>query len=234
VIPIQLQLPTWAAVAPTLLLGLTALVLLLIDSIDPDSTRPTALAATAAGGALLTLGVAGWFLLAGTGQTGGPIELYGGSVVVDGMSLFFTVIFASVAAMVSLASYDYLRDRTYQAEFYTLVMLAATGMSLMASAGSLVTVFVSLELASLPSYALVAFLKNNRGSVEAGLKYFLVGAVSSAVFVFGISLIYAVTGSLLLSDVAAAIGSADDLVGIAGVGVVMIAGGFAFKTAAVP
>ena len=235
-IPIQTQLPTWTAVTPTLLLALTALVLFLVDSIDPDSTRPTALAGIAALGSVSALAVAGWFLLAGTGQTGsgGAIELYGGSIVVDGMSLFFTVIFASVAAMVSLASYDYLRDRTYQAEFYSLVMLAATGMSLMGSSGSLATVFVSLELASLPSYALVAFLKKNRGSVEAGLKYFLVGAVSSAVFAFGISLIYAVTGSLLLSEIAADIGSAGDLVGVAGIGIVMIAGGFAFKTASVP
>ena len=234
--PLQTQLPTWTAVAPTLLLGLTALVLLLVDSIDPDSTRPGALAGIATLGSLATLAVAGWFLLAGTGQTGsgGAIELYGGSLVVDGLSLFFTVIVASVVAMVSLASYDYLRDRTYQAEFYSLVLLAATGMSLMGSSGSLATVFVSLELASLPSYALVAFLKDNRGSVEAGLKYFLVGAVSSAVLAFGISLVYAATGSLLLADVASAVGSVGDLVGIAGVGIVMIAGGFAFKTASVP
>ncbi|WP_414652089.1 NADH-quinone oxidoreductase subunit N [Haloplanus sp.] len=232
--PLQTQLPTWTAIAPTVLLGLTALVLLLVDSVDPDSTRPTALAAVSVGGSVATLAVAGWYLLAGTGQVGGAIRLYGGSLVIDGLSLFFTVIVASVVAMVSLASHDYLQDRTYQAEFYSLVLLAATGMSLMASAGSLATVFVSLELASLPSYALVAFLKKNRGSVEAGLKYFLVGAVSSGVLVFGISLVYAVTGSLLLSDVATAIGDAGDFVGVAGIGVVMIAGGFAFKTASVP
>ncbi|WP_435067142.1 NADH-quinone oxidoreductase subunit N [Haloplanus sp. C73] len=232
--PLQIQLPTWTAVAPTLLLGLTALVLFLVDSIDPDSTRSALLAGISTLGSVAAAAVAGWFLLAGTGQTGGAIELYGGSVIVDGLSLFFTVIFASVTAMVSVASYDYLRGRSNQAELYSLMLLAATGMSLMASSGSLVTVFVSLELASLPSYALVAYLKHNRGSVEAGLKYFLVGAVSSAVFAFGVSLIYAVTGTLRLSEVASAIGSAESLVGVAGVGVLMIAGGFAFKTASVP
>jgi NADH-quinone oxidoreductase subunit N len=234
-VPLQYQLPTWAAVAPPVLLGLTALALFVVDSVDPDSTRPMAMAGISVAGSVAALAVAGWFLLAGTGQADGPIELYGGSLVVDGLSLFFTVIFASVAGMVSLASYDWLRGHEYQAEFYSLVLLAATGMSLMASAGSLATVFVSLELSSLPSYALVAYLKKNRGSVEAGLKYFLVGAVASAVFAFGISLVYAVTGSLLLTDVAAALGSAGDgLVGLTGVGVLMIAGGFAFKTAAVP
>jgi NADH-quinone oxidoreductase subunit N len=229
-------LPDWTALGPAIVLGLTALLLFVVDSIDPESTRPGLLAGIATGGTLLSAAVAGWFLLAGTGQerTGGPITLYGEQVVVDGASLFFAIIFGIVAAMVSVAAYDYLKDRAYQAEFYALVVFAATGMTMMASANSLATVFVSLELASLPSYALVAFLKKNRGSVEAGLKYFLIGAVSSAVFAFGISLIYAVTGSLLLDDVASALTSVDGLSGVAGIGVLMILGGFAFKTASVP
>jgi len=107
-------------------------------------------------------------------------------------------------------------------------------MSLLAVANSLAVVFVALEMVSLPSYALVAFLKSNRGSVEAGLKYFLVGALSSAVFLFGISLVYAATGSLLLGEVAAGIGSVGGLAGVAGIGIVMIIGGVAFKTASVP
>jgi proton-translocating NADH-quinone oxidoreductase chain N len=107
----------------------------------------------------------------------------------------------------------------------------------MAAANSLATIFVSLELLSLPSYALVAFLKNDRGSVEAGMKYFLVGALSSAVFAYGISLVYGVTGSLLLDDIATALDGTNVLAGLGGlfgVGVLMIAGGFAFKTASVP
>jgi NADH-quinone oxidoreductase subunit N len=114
-------------------------------------------------------------------------------------------------------------------------------MSLLAVANSLAVVFVALEMVSLPSYVLVAFLKQNRGSVEAGLKYFLVGALSSAIFLFGISLVYAATGSLMLSDVAGVLGDiaagTDGLgsrSGIAGLGIVMILGGVAFKTASVP
>ncbi|SEO97138.1 NADH-quinone oxidoreductase subunit N [Halogranum amylolyticum] len=232
---LQSQLPNWMALAPVFALALTALLLLVVDSIDPDSTNSTALAGISVVGSLTSLGLAGWFLTAGTGQvsTGGGISLYGDALVVDGMALFFMAIFASVTAMVTIASYDYLRTDAHQAEFYTLVILAATGMGLMASANSLATAFVSLELASLPSYALVAFLKKNRGSVEAGLKYFLIGAVSSSVFAFGISLVYAATGSLVFGDVAEAL-SGTDFVGVAGVGVLMIAGGFAFKTASVP
>jgi NADH-quinone oxidoreductase subunit N len=221
-----------AALTPTLVLVGTALVLFLIDSIDPEESSSALLSGVATAGSLLALVAAG-AILATTG--GDPQELFQGQLVVDGMSLFFTFIFTSVTALVSLAGYDYLKRFRYKAEFYSLVLLAATGMTLMASSNSLATAFISLELASLPSYALVAFLKNNRGSVEAGLKYFLIGALSSAVFAYGISLVYGVTGSLQFNQIASALGGLDEgLVGVLGVGILMIAGGFAFKTASVP
>jgi proton-translocating NADH-quinone oxidoreductase chain N len=230
-------LPLWTALAPTLLLGATALVLLLLDSIDPDATNTNLIAGTAVVGGLTTLGTTGWFLLAGTGQppASAPIELFGGQLIVDGMSLFFTAIVASVVTLVIVASYDWLRDHRYQAEYYTLLLLGAAGMSLMASANSLAVAFVSLELASLPSYALVAYLKSNRGSVEAALKYFLVGAISSAVFAYGISLVYASTGHLQFDAVASALSGAPITnSGVLGLGILFVLGGFAFKTASVP
>ncbi|MFC4549454.1 MULTISPECIES: NADH-quinone oxidoreductase subunit N [Halorussus] len=225
------QLPNWMALAPTLALGLTALVLLLVDSIDPDTTDRGLLAAIATVGSLASAGFAAWYLLAGTGDQ--PFTLYSEALVVDTMALFFAFVFASVTAMVTVASYDYLRDHAYQAEYYALVTLAATGMTLMAAANSLAVVFVSLELASLPSYALVAILKKNRGSVEAGLKYFLIGALSASVFAYGISLIYGVSGSLVLPEVASSVAQTE-LTGVLGIGVMMVLGGFAFKTASVP
>jgi len=225
----------WVAVSPVLLLALAALALFVIDSVDPDSSNSAALAGTAAVGTLLALGATIALLAAGIGQgQGGALRLYGGQLIVDGMALFFTVITTSVTTLVIVASYDYLRGRAYQAEYYMLMLLAATGMSLMAAAGSLATVFISLELASLPSYALVAFMKDNRGSVEAGLKYFLIGALSSAIFAYGISLVYGVTGQLGLEAIAQELSGGTQLVGILGVGVLMVAGGFAFKTASVP
>jgi len=227
------QLPTWMALAPAVVLGVTALALFVVDSIDPEVSDSPLLAGTTTVGSVLALAIAGWYLLAGTGRTGGPILLLGDQLVVDGMSLFFTVIFTSVTALVAVASHDYLKGHEYQAEYYVLVVLAATGMTLMASANSLATIFVSLELLSLPSYALVAFLKQNRGSVEAGLKYFLIGALSSAIFVYGISLVYGATGRLQLEAIAGEVG-ATGLTGILGVGILMVAGGFAFKTASVP
>lgn len=228
-------LPEWAAFTPVLLLAITALVLFLLDSIDPDSTNRTLLAGTSILGTLAAFAVAAWFLVAGTGQpeTGGPITILADTLVVDGMALFFTIVITSVTMLILIASYDYLADLPHQAEFYSLVLLAATGMALMATANSLVTVFVSLEVASLSSYALVAFLKHDRGSAEAGLKYFLIGALSSAILIYGISLVYATTGSLQLDAVADAVVGAEN-VGLLGVGVLMIVGGVAFKTASVP
>jgi proton-translocating NADH-quinone oxidoreductase chain N len=229
------ELPTLAALAPTAAFAVTALVLFLIDTIDPDSSNSTLLAGVSVVGSLVTLGLTGWYLVAGTGQprTGGAISLFGGNLVVDGMSLFFTALIASVVTLVMLASYDYVAEHDYQAEYYSLVFLAATGMALMAAANSLVTAFLALELSSLPSYALVGYFKHNRGSVEASLKYFLIGAVSSSVFAYGISLVYASTGALQLEAIASALGGAE-ATGVLGLGVLMVVGGFAFKTASVP
>ncbi len=229
----SLQVSGTLALAPTVILGLTALVLLAVDSITPEESSPTLLSGLATGGSLLALVATGVVLVS---NAGGSTELFGGQLVVDGMSLFFTVIFTSVTALVTLASYDWLGGQRHKAEYYSLVLLAATGMSLMAAANSLATIFVSLELASLPSYALVAFLKRNRGSVEAGLKYFLIGALSSAVFVYGVSLVYGVTGHLNLPAIAEELqgGVGEGLVGVLGIGILMIIGGFAYKTASVP
>ncbi|WP_435195339.1 NADH-quinone oxidoreductase subunit N [Natronomonas sp. EA1] len=223
--------PDWAALAPTLVVGLTALVLFVLDSIDPDSSNNALLAGTATVGSLAAMAVSGAYLLSGVGDP--ATTLYGDQLVVDEMALFFQFIFTSVALLVTLASFDYLKGQRHQAEYYILVMLAAMGMTLMAAANSLATIFVALELASLPSYGLVAFLKRNRGSVESGLKYFLIGALSSAIMAYGISLIYGVTGGLALETVAANVGGTD-LPGVLGVGLVMLVGGFAFKTASVP
>jgi|AntRauTorckE6833_2_1112554.scaffolds.fasta_scaffold00872_9 NADH-quinone oxidoreductase subunit N len=212
-------------------LGLAVLVLL----VDPDSSNRRLYASVAVAGAVLSLGNAAYYLAFFFGNDGAQAAmLFGDQLVVDRMSLIFMAIVASVTALVTLASYDYIDGHSYQAEYFSLVLLAATGMSLMSAANSLATVFVAMELSSLPSFALVAFLKKNRGSVEAGLKYFLIGALSSSFFAYGISLVYAVTGSLQLNAIGDALGGGTELVGMLGIGILMLVGGFAFKTASVP
>ncbi|WP_049925666.1 NADH-quinone oxidoreductase subunit N [Halopiger goleimassiliensis] len=237
-----IELGEWVALAPALLLAATALVLFLIDSVSPRSTNRALLAGTATVGSLAALGVAAWFIAADVGLGGiegfGAIELFDGQLVVDQLALYFTIVVAIVTALVSVASYDYMDGHAYQAEYYSLMMLAATGMATMATANSLVTVFIALELSSLPSYALVSILKDDRGSVEAGLKYFLIGALSSAIMVYGISLIYGATGVLQLDAIATELGTLVDdgaeVGGLLGLGVLMLIGGIAFKTASVP
>jgi len=218
--------------APALVLVATAMVLFLVDSIDPDSTNHGLVAGVTLLGTLSALGTAVALLL-GAGPSIGT-TLFADQLVVDRASLLLAVIVTSVTALVVLASYDYLESIPQKSEFYSLTLLAATGMVLMAHANSLATVFVALELSSLPSYALVAFLKDDRGSVEAGLKYFLIGALSSAVFVYGVSLVYAVTGSLLLPEIATAVGEGIDQVGVLALGVLLMVAGFGFKVAGVP
>jgi NADH-quinone oxidoreductase subunit N len=223
----------WLLLSPAGAFVVAAMALFVIDAADPEGTNGALLSAVASAGGLVAAVASGILLLSGAATPG--VELFDGQLVVDGMSLIFTFIFGSVTALVSLASLDYVRELPHKAKYYLLVLLAATGMSLMASANSLAVVFVALELSSLPSYALVSYLKTNRGSVEAGLKYFLVGALSSSILVYGISLVYAATGSLLFADVAAGVGqAAADYPGVLGIGVLMIIGGFAFKTAAAP
>ncbi|SEW00118.1 NADH-quinone oxidoreductase subunit N [Halobacterium jilantaiense] len=217
---------------PQLVLGVTALLVLGIDTLTPDSRSNTLLAGISAAGTLLTAGIAAWFLSAGTGDF--QFVQFDGALVVDALSLFFAFVVGTVATLVVVASHDYLKDQQHVAEFYALTLLAATGMTLMASANSLVTVFISLELASIPSYVLVSYLKTDRGSVEAGLKYFLVGALSSAIMVYGISLVYASTGVMGLQPIAESFGNGVEFTGVLGLGVVMLAAGFAFKTASVP
>jgi len=232
------SVPDWVALAPTFAFVGAAMLTFLVDTIEPEpgTSSNAVLTGVAVVGSLVAFLAAGYFLVAGVGQPRGTgsISLFQDQLVVDGMSLFFVLVIGSVTALVSLASYDYLEGHTYKAEYYGLVLLAATGMSLMASANSLATAFISLELSSLPSYALVAFLKKNRGSVEAGLKYFLVGAVSSSILAYGISLVYAASGRMQFTAVAEALGSEPEFTGLLGVGIIMVLLGFAFKTASVP
>ncbi|QAU12622.1 NADH-quinone oxidoreductase subunit N [Halorubrum sp. BOL3-1] len=227
-------LPNVTALLPAFTLAFTGLALLLVDTVRPDTRSNTSMAVVGALGALGSLAAAVWLVAGGTGSTdtGGAIYLFADAIKVDTMALFFTAIFASVTALVLVAAHDYFHDHANPAAFYSLTLFAATGMALLAAANSLAVVFVALEMVSLPSYVLVAYLKRDRGSVEAGMKYFLVGALSSAIFLFGISLVYAATGSLILSEIASA--SIEGLTGVLGVGVVMMIGGVAFKTASVP
>ncbi|MFW6126285.1 MAG: proton-conducting transporter membrane subunit, partial [Chloroflexota bacterium] len=120
-------------------------------------------------------------LLWGSNQT-----TFGGALVVDQFSVFFKLLFLAIAALVLLSSTDYSRKfAAFRGEYYALVLLAATGMMLLASTRELISIYVALELTGISLYVLAGFLKDSKSS-EAGLKYLLLGAVASAVLLLAV------------------------------------------------
>jgi NADH-quinone oxidoreductase subunit N len=143
------------------------------------------------------------------------------------------VIYVAAAASLVAASGWFGRDRDYRAEYPVLILLSSVGMGMMASAGDLLTLYVGLELQSLAAYVLASFQRRDDRSAEAGLKYFVLGALASGILLYGVSLLYGFTGSTLFSEIRAALGrdgvSTGELFGI-----VFVLAGIAFKVSAVP
>ena len=166
---------------------------------------------------------------------------FSGMLVVDDFSLFFKFVIFGIAALVILSSIEYVsKFARFQGEYYALVLLSAGGLALMASTGELISIYISLELASISLYALVAFLKDSKSS-EAGLKYMILGAISSAVLLLGMAFIFGVTGTTHLDQILAQVGGLfsgsevqlwDNPALL--FGIVLMVAGFGFKIASVP
>ena len=158
------------------------------------------------------------------------------TVVVDKFALFFKFLVLSIVALVVLGSRDF-ADRFHrsQGEFYGIILLSAVGMMLVAATKELVSIYISLELATLPIAALAAFMRDERSS-EAGLKFLLLSAVSSALLLYGMVLVYAFTGSTHLDVIAGSISSGSVPFGsnVMLVGITLIVVGFGFKISMVP
>lgn len=139
----------------------------------------------------------------------------------------------AVAALVFIYAKPYLQDRDlFKGEFYALVLFALLGMMLMVSAGSLVTLYLGLELLALSSYGLVAMDRDNEVASEAAMKYFILGSLASGLLLYGMSMIYGATGSLTLSEIYAVAASGPN--GMLMFGVVFLLVGIAFKFGAAP
>ena len=160
--------------------------------------------------------------------------LVSGSLAVDGLSLFLKMlcILGTLAGVILTRAYH--RRMYNEGELYSLLVFAALAMCLLVSATELVTIYLSLEFLSLVSYVMAGYLKEEPRSNEAAVKYFLYGAVSAGIMLYGMSILYGLTGSTLLSEIAAqtsggAAGGKAVLLAVA-----MVATGFLFKIAAVP
>jgi NADH-quinone oxidoreductase subunit N len=220
---------TLALLSPELVLVIAGLIVLGLDLTWRDEEKKEWLpyvALAGLGGALAAV-VALW------GREG---VLFTGTYTVDPFALFFKVVAIASMGLVVLSAIEFMRGRTpYRGEFYSLLLFAALAIGLIASATDLIPIYLAIELLSIASYVLTGYLREDPKSNEAAIKYFLYGAVASAVMLYGMSLLYGVTGSTNLSEIAAALREAEaSLRGILFPAVILLLVGFGFKIAAVP
>jgi NADH-quinone oxidoreductase subunit N len=216
----------FSAILPELVLTLGAIVLMMIAALG----RRTAGFTTWAAVAVL---VGACFAMLGEPQNAGP--LFGGLIVADGFGAFGKLICFLSAAVAIIAAHGWFeRDFEHGAEYPVLILFSSVGMAVMVSATSLMTLYVGLELTSLSSYVLASYRRTDERSAEAGLKYFVLGALASGILLYGISLLYGFTGTTGFSGVAAAFArEATPSIGLL-FGLVFTLAGLAFKISAVP
>jgi len=218
------------ALAPEMVLAGVLVVMLAVD-LFVDETRKY-LVGTVAG-----LGLLGSMIpvvtLALQGHHRRP--MFGGSYVVDPFALAMKALFILSGYVVILLATNYIEEGDYhEGEFSFLLVCAVLGMVVMASARDLITIFVALELLSIPGYLLAGWRKRDVKSNEAMLKYYLLGVLSAGVMLYGMSLIYGFTGSTLLTDIGARTAGSAGAHPIVTVGILFVLIGFAFKVSAVP
>ena len=217
------------AIAPELIVTLAASIVLLWGAFDAPRKRPHQFA---------------WFTLASIvvalvtvlRQTPTDQTYFSGLLGMDAFSMFFSALFLISAGFAVAASIRFLDDHeAHHPEYYFFLLTAVLGMMFMARAVDFISLFVGLELQALSVYVLVGYLKQDRKSNEAGLKYFILGAMSSAIFLYAISLFYALTGTTNLAAIAQAIASGElETSKLTTAALVLMASALAFKIAAVP
>jgi NADH-quinone oxidoreductase subunit N len=220
-----------AMLSPQLSIVLLGLLVLTLDLVTKRTSvvAVVALVGLAAPLACTILLITGVFHNKGTA--------FFGMLVVDSYAIFFDILFIIIAAFVLLVGYDYATRylRASIGEYYGLILLSAGGMMLMASSRELITIYIALELTSIPLYVLAGLSRTDGRSAEAAVKYVLLGAMSSAILLYGMALLYGATGSTDLGEVAKAAASglqSGNLLLL--VADVFIFAGFGFKVSAVP
>jgi NADH-quinone oxidoreductase subunit N len=169
------------------------------------------------------------------GQSPALLQGFGGSVTVDGFSVFFNWIFLVAALIVAIASYNYLEIAgEHHGEYYGLILFAQCGMYFLATGTDLVTLFIGLELMALTFYVLVGFLRADRRSNEAALKYLLLGAFSTGFLAYGFSVLYGIAGSTKLADIQTAIEARSPWDPVVFLALATTSVGLLFKIAAAP
>ena len=224
----------WHALAPELtLLGVGAF-LTLIDIFFAERARAVTSALAGLGFLAVLVPI---ITLASAGVASEPRVMFDGGYVVDGFALLLKAIFVITGYVVVLLSTNYFAEGDYwENEYYGLLAASMLGMLVMSSANDLITIFIALELLSIPAYLMAAWRKRDLKSNEAGLKYYLVGVVASAILLYGMSLLFGVSGSTMLWDLANSsdLASGVDSPAMVTLGVIFVLAGLAFKVSAFP
>jgi NADH-quinone oxidoreductase subunit N len=216
----------YVALAPELTLGVTVLVVLVLDLFLPPERKWWAAVASLLG---LARSLMVTIALVGSERA----VMFGGTYVVDSFAVLFKVFFLSVGIVVVALSLRYFREgRYYQGEYYFLILTSFLGMLTISSSRDLLMLFISLEVVSAPGFLMAGFRKRDPRSNEAALKFFLIGILSTAVMLYGMSLIYGVTGALRLDLIAESLSG--EASGVEVAAVLFVVAGFAFKVSSVP
>jgi NADH-quinone oxidoreductase subunit N len=222
------QVIDYHAILPELILAGTILLVLVVDVFLPEKRKSWSMAV-----ALVGVVAA---LIATLTLLGDPRTTFGGSYVIDNFAILFKLFFLSVAVVVLAISLRYVKEGGfYQGEYYFLLLTSFLGCIMMPSSRDLLLLFIALELVSAPGFLMAAFRKRDPKSNEAGLKFFLIGVLSTAVMLYGMSLIYGLTGTTRLDAIArslAHIPAPQETLALSAILFVVI--GFAFKVSAVP
>ncbi len=212
-------------ILPELLLTAGALIVLVVDILFPKEDRAV-LATT-----LVTLAATGGAVLAFAGV---DTTVSAGLLAIDGFAAFFKSIFVLSAVLTVLMSVPYLRVEGVRAGEYCFLILCATlGMMFMASGIDLITLFIGLETMAISFYILAGFLKPSQRSNEAAVKYFLLGAFSLGLLLYGMSLLYGATGTTSLAGIAESVANSGGSL-LLSLAIILVAAGMGFKIAAVP
>src|SRR3954447_8131829 len=216
----------FAALLPELLLSIGGTILMMVAAFT--GRRGSGLVSWLAVALLL----AATALLPGAPSHAGPV--FDGMITEDLFASFGRAIIYPASAVAIIAAHGWFeQDHEHSSEYAVLILFAAAGMSVMVSATSLVSLYVGLELQSLAGYVLAAYRRTDERSAEAGLKYFVLGALASGILLYGISLLYGFTGTMSFNGLAAAFGRGAPSLGLL-FGLVFVLAGLAFKASAVP
>lgn len=220
----------WWLFSPEIVVAVVALLVLLADLALPDAASRKGLGVLGLVGAAVALVLTVFFALHGAA----PAEVFGGLLAFDTIAVWFKLISLATACLVFLFSFSYL-DRWVgrrQGEFYWLILTALLGMMVTAAAQELVTIYVGIELISLSFYALVGYRRDEKESTEAALKYFLLGSFAIALWLYGAAIIYGLSGSTYLVEIAAGLSGNFGPLAFAGMFLMIV--GFGFKTGLAP